>query len=87
MLEPGTIGLPSRSMLLAGMPARSRIVERKFGGASPKSNSRVSVSAGAVALQFVVPVIGTFPPGVAVMDTGGGPVPVRLGPPPCAITS
>ncbi len=31
--------------------------------------------------------IGTFPPGVAVMDTGGGPVPVRLGPAPCAITS
>ena len=35
MVEPATMGWPLRSMPLAGMPARTRTVERKPGGAVP----------------------------------------------------
>ena len=81
MAEPGTIGRPSRSMLLAGMPARTRISERKFGGASPKSKRRVAVEAGAVAVHVAPPLMGTFLPGWRVIETGGGPVPEMFGEP------
>ena len=43
--------------------------------------------AGAVAVQVAPPLMGTLPPGVAVMATGCGPVPVMLGEPSCTMNS
>ena len=43
--------------------------------------------AGAVAVHVAPRLMGTLPPGVAVIETGGGPVPVMFGEPSWAMTN
>ena len=85
MLWPGVIGWPLRSMPSAGMPARTWTVT---GSRAARCRSRTAGSRRSPARwpsTSPLPPIGTLPPGVAVMDTGGGPVPVMLGDPSCTI--